>query len=70
MVDVLTHGDPYFQAYGDPHYIAPFGSLRKLGVWDYRIEVGQLWPIKPFEMFVLMVCAMLTPLAWVVHLAR
>lgn len=66
-VDILTHGDPYFQSYGDPHYTWPFGSLRRWGIWDYRIRVGQLWPLKPIELYILITCSAVTLLVWLVH---
>lgn len=57
IIDMLTHGNPCFQE-NDPHYIWPFGSLRKIGVWDYRIQTGQLWPVRPFELIILVSTSM------------
>ena len=53
VIDILTHGEPSFQDIGDPHYLWPFCSLRRFGIWEYRIKTGQLWPVKPFEFAVL-----------------
>jgi membrane-bound metal-dependent hydrolase YbcI (DUF457 family) len=67
VIDILTHADPKFQAIGDPHYIWPVGSLQKFGIWEYRIETGQLWPLKPFELLVLVFTAALTVAGWIIH---
>lgn len=67
VIDVLTHGDPKFQAYGDPNYIWPLGSLRQWAIWEYRIETGQLWPLKPLELFVLIGSSGIALLGWIVR---
>ncbi len=67
VVDIFSHGDPRFQVYGDPHYLWPFGSLRAMGVCDYRIAVGQLWPVKPFELAVLIASGLGTMLIWFLY---
>lgn len=64
VVDILTHGDPTFQALGDPHYIAPLGSLRKAGVWEYRIKTGQTWPVKDGEAATIVLSSELTLYFW------
>jgi hypothetical protein len=67
VIDILTHADPKFQAIGDPHYIWPVGSLRSWGVWEYRIETGQLWPLKPLELQVLIASSAMAVVGWVVR---
>ena len=67
VIDILTHGDPRFQAFGDPHYIWPVGNLRGLGIWEYRIKVGQLWPVKAGEAATILLCCELTFYFWFTH---
>ncbi len=67
VIDILTHADPKFQAVGDPNYIWPLGSLRRFGVWEYRIATGQLWPLKPFELLVLIAACGIAVLGWVIR---
>jgi len=63
MIDVLTHGNPIFQRF-DPQYLWPIADLRGLAAWDYRIVPGKLWPLKPFELTVLLLCALGTLVLW------
>lgn len=64
MIDVLTHGNPKFQRF-DPQYLWPIADLRGLATWDYRLVPGKLWPLKPFELTVLLLCTLGTMVLWV-----
>jgi len=36
-----------------------------LATWDYRLVPGKLWPLKPFELTVLLLCTLGTMVLWV-----
>jgi hypothetical protein len=63
VVDRYSHGDPKFQE-NDGSYLWPFATWHRTG-WDYRIRIGQLWPTKRAEAFVIAACVLVTVLGWI-----
>jgi len=65
MTDVLTHGDSRFNEY-DCRYLWPIQRRAfNIGRWDYRSGVGTLWPPKPVEGVVLLMCIGGTITFWI-----
>jgi hypothetical protein len=63
IVDSFTHGNPELQK-EDGWFAWPVSRWQRVG-WDYRINVGQLWPPKTFEKYVLVFCLFSTIFLWV-----
>jgi membrane-bound metal-dependent hydrolase YbcI (DUF457 family) len=59
-IDLFTHGDPRLN-FQDPPYLWPLPNTIHIGRWDYRIENGRLWPLKPFEQDVLACFGVMAP---------
>lgn len=66
LIDVATHGDPKIN-YQDPVYFWPLKAKVHIGTWDYRIEHGLLWPLKPPEQLVICLAAGGTLLTWLIQ---
>jgi membrane-bound metal-dependent hydrolase YbcI (DUF457 family) len=59
-VDVFTHGDARLNRQ-DSLYFWPLQSRPfNIGTWDYRYDHGVLWPLKPFELGVFILCGAVT----------
>ena len=64
FIDLCSHGDPEMNR-RDPPYLWPITKQKlHVGNWEYRIAVGQLWPVKPFEAFVIFVSVLVLTFKW------
>ena len=56
LIDMFTHGNPELNEQDSRYFWPVQKNPWNIGTWDYRYRPGDLWPIKPLEKIVLVVC--------------